>query len=392
MVCTLVYRAAFGWLTGMFFIKSFGDNCNYQNENLTTLFKNNTTYTQAIEINEFNSTTWFKYRHNNNVSLSLNLATSMSSFREKVMMIIYWVLNVNEKLIWEEDSESFYNIDGDVEFDNINFTYPSRKDTSVLCNLSFIARAGQTTALVGSTGSGKSTCISLILRYYEPSSGRITIDGRQLTDYNVRQLRQSIGVVSQEPILFGITIYENIRFGKVNATRAEIEQAAREANVHNFVMQLPNKYETLVGERGIQLSGGEKQRIALARALVKQPKFLLLDEATSALDNISEKIVQEALDRACKGTNYFVCRFPEWIIILVGCIACVLNGAAQQVFAILLAKTLDVDFRGEIKFNNVNFIYPTRPTSIILNKFQLDIKQSQRVALVGMFESNVSFN
>ncbi|CAF4455399.1 unnamed protein product, partial [Rotaria sp. Silwood2] len=153
MVCTLVYRAAFGWLTGMFFIKSFGDNCNYQNENLTTLFKNNTTYTQAIEINEFNSTTWFKYRHNNNVSLSLNLATSMSSFREKVMMIIYWVLNVNEKLIWEEDSESFYNIDGDVEFDNINFTYPSRKDTSVLCNLSFIARAGQTTALVGSTGS-----------------------------------------------------------------------------------------------------------------------------------------------------------------------------------------------------------------------------------------------
>ncbi|CAF4206391.1 unnamed protein product [Rotaria sp. Silwood2] len=378
MVCTLVYRAAFGWLTGMFFIKSFGDNCNYQNENLTTLFKNNTTYTQAIEINEFNSTTWFKYRHNNNVSLSLNLATSMSSFREKVMMIIYWVLNVNEKLIWEEDSESFYNIDGDVEFDNINFTYPSRKDTSVLCNLSFIARAGQTTALVGSTGSGKSTCISLILRYYEPSSGRITIDGRQLTDYNVRQLRQSIGV-----ILFGITIYENIRFGKVNATRAEIEQAAREANVHNFVMQLPNKYETLVGERGIQLSGGEKQRIALARALVKQPKFLLLDEATSALDNISEKIVQEALDRACKGTNYFVCRFPEWIIILVGCIACVLNGAAQQVFAILLAKTLDVDFRGEIKFNNVNFIYPTRPTSIILNKFQLDIKPSQRVALVG---------
>ncbi|CAF3309181.1 unnamed protein product [Rotaria sp. Silwood2] len=290
---------------------------------------------------------------------------------------------VNEKLIWEEDSESFYNIDGDVEFDNINFTYPSRKDTSVLCNLSFIARAGQTTALVGSTGSGKSTCISLILRYYEPSSGRITIDGRQLTDYNVRQLRQSIGVVSQEPILFGITIYENIRFGKVNATRAEIEQAAREANVHNFVMQLPNKYETLVGERGIQLSGGEKQRIALARALVKQPKFLLLDEATSALDNISEKIVQEALDRACKGTNYFVCRFPEWIIILVGCIACVLNGAAQQVFAILLAKTLDVDFRGEIKFNNVNFIYPTRPTSIILNKFQLDIKPSQRVALVG---------
>ncbi|CAF1450737.1 unnamed protein product [Rotaria sordida] len=178
--------------------------------------------------------------------------------------------------------------------------YPSRKDTPVLRNLSLIARAGQTTALVGSSGSGKSTCISLFLRYYEPSAGRITIDGRPITDYNVQQLRQSIGVVSQESILFGMSIYENIRFGKVNATRAEIEQAAREANAHHFIMELPNKYETLVGERGMQLSGGEKQRIALARALVKQPAFLLLDEATSALDNISEKIVQEALDRARK--------------------------------------------------------------------------------------------
>ncbi|CAF2670966.1 unnamed protein product [Rotaria sp. Silwood2] len=215
-------------------------------------------------------------------------------------------VDVNEKVVWKEYTESFYNIDGDIEFDNVNFTYPSRKDASVLRNLSFIARAGQTTALVGSNGSGKSTCISLFLRYYEPSSGQIRISGQQLTDYNVQQLRQSIGVVNQEPILFGISIYENIRFGKVNATRAEIEQAARDANAHNFIMQLPNKYETLAGERGIQLSGGEKQRIALARALVKQPKFLLLDEATSALDNISERLVQEALDRACKGRTTIV--------------------------------------------------------------------------------------
>ncbi|CAF4645410.1 unnamed protein product [Rotaria sp. Silwood1] len=179
--------------------------------------------------------------------------------------------------------------------------YPSRKDTPVLRNLSLIARAGQTTALVG-----KSTCISLFLRYYEPSSGRITINGRPITNYNVQQLRQTIGVVNQEPILFGMSIYENIRFGKVNATREEIEQAARESNAHHFIMQLPNKYETLVGERGIQLSGGEKQRIALARALVKQPTFLLLDEATSALDNISDKIVQDALDRACKGRTTIV--------------------------------------------------------------------------------------
>ncbi|CAF2990204.1 unnamed protein product [Rotaria sp. Silwood2] len=152
---------------------------------------------------------------------------------------------------------------------------------------------------------GKSTCISLFLRFYEPTSGRITIDGRPITNYNIKQLRQNIGVVSQEPILFGMNIYDNIRLGKVNATRAEIEQAAREANAHNFIMQLPNKYETFVGERGIQLSGGEKQRIALARALVKQPTFLLLDEATSALDNVSEKIVQEVLDRACQGKIVF---------------------------------------------------------------------------------------
>ncbi|CAF3866704.1 unnamed protein product [Rotaria magnacalcarata] len=152
----------------------------------------------------------------------------------------------------------------------------------------------------------KSTCLSLFLRYYEPSSGQITIDGRAITEYGVNDLRKNIGVVSQEPILFGTTIYENIRYGKLNATRVEIEQAAQEANAHDFIMRLPNKYETLVGERGVQLSGGEKQRIALARALVKQPTFLLLDEATSALDSVSEKIVQEALNQACKGRTTIV--------------------------------------------------------------------------------------
>ncbi|CAF3793064.1 unnamed protein product [Rotaria sp. Silwood1] len=208
--------------------------------------------------------------------------------------------------VWKDDTESIYNINGDIEFDNVDFIYPSRKEASVLRNLSLVARAGETTALVGSSGSGKSTCMSLFLRYFEPSSGRITIDGRPITDYNVKQLRENIGVVSQEPVLFDMSIYENIRFGKVNATKEEIEQAAREANAHHFIMQLPDKYATLVGERGVQLSGGEKQRIALARALVKQPTFLLLDEATSALDNVSEKIVQEALDRACNGRTTLV--------------------------------------------------------------------------------------
>ncbi|CAF0751223.1 unnamed protein product [Adineta steineri] len=217
--------------------------------------------------------------------------------------------NINEREILQEnisDEKSISNINGDIEFDNVSFSYPSRESTTALNNLKFIARAKQTTALVGSSGCGKSTCVSLLLRYYEPSSGRIMIDGQSITNYKIKQFRQNIGVVSQEPILFGINIYENIRYGKLNATRAEIEQAAEQANAHKFIMKLPKKYETLVGERGIQLSGGEKQRIALARALVKQPNILLLDEATSALDNVSEKIVQEALDRACKNRTTIV--------------------------------------------------------------------------------------
>ncbi|CAF4115308.1 unnamed protein product, partial [Adineta steineri] len=217
--------------------------------------------------------------------------------------------NINEREILQEnisDERSISNINGDIEFDNVSFSYPSRENATALNNLKLIARANQTTALVGSSGCGKSTCVSLLLRYYEPSLGRIMIDGQSITDRKIKQLRQNIGVVSQEPILFGISIYENIRFGKMNATRAEIEHAAEQANAHKFIMKLPNKYETLVGERGIQLSGGEKQRIALARALVKQPNILLLDEATSALDNVSEKIVQEALDRACKNRTTIV--------------------------------------------------------------------------------------
>ncbi|CAF1554930.1 unnamed protein product, partial [Adineta steineri] len=217
--------------------------------------------------------------------------------------------NINEKEILQEsisDEKSISNINGDIEFDNVSFSYPSRENATALNNLKLIARANQTTALVGSSGCGKSTCVSLLLRFYEPSLGRIMIDGQSITDYKIKQFRQNIGIVSQEPILFGISIYENIRFGKMNATRAEIENAAEQANAHKFIMKLPNKYETLVGERGIQLSGGEKQRIALARALVKQPSILLLDEATSALDNVSERIVQEALDRACKNRTTIV--------------------------------------------------------------------------------------
>ncbi|CAF4949888.1 unnamed protein product, partial [Rotaria sp. Silwood1] len=286
-------------------------------------------------------------------------------------------INVNETDVWKEDKESIYNINGDIEFDNVNFIYPSRQDTPVLHKLSLIARASQTTALVGSSGCGKSTCISLFLRYYEPSLGRITIGGRSITDYNVKQLRQNIGVVSQEPILFSASIYENIRFGKLNATREEIEQAAREANAHSFIMQLPNKYETLVGERGMQLSGGEKQRIALARALVKQPTFLLLDEATSALDNISEKIVQEALERACEGRTTIVIAHRLTTIQNADQIYVLDNGSVieQGTHETLMAKE-GGKYQAMVKRQQIERIHDDQDDQMSIEKAREDDKQS----------------
>ncbi|CAF4122324.1 unnamed protein product [Adineta steineri] len=195
---------------------------------------------------------------------------------------------------------------GEVVFNNVSFSYPTRPTVQVLHNLSFVVEAGKTIALVGASGSGKSTCVQLLLAFYDLSSGKIEIDGHSISDFNIEQLRQSIGVVSQEPILFATSIYENIRLGNENATQSDIEEAAQQANAHQFIERLPQKYETLVGERGVHLSGGEKQRIALARALISKPSLLILDEATSALDYENEIIVQEALDRACQNRTTII--------------------------------------------------------------------------------------
>ncbi|CAF3925575.1 unnamed protein product [Rotaria sp. Silwood1] len=195
---------------------------------------------------------------------------------------------------------------GDIHFSNVHFSYPSRPDIKVLNGISFDVKRGQTTALVGSSGSGKSTCVQLLQRFYDFDSGAIFIDDHQIIEYNLKWLRQHIGVVSQEPVLFQATIRENILLGKDDATNDEVEEAAKIANAHGFIMALPDKYETQVGERGATLSGGQKQRIAIARALIRNPKILLLDEATSALDNESEKIVQDALDRAAEGRTTLV--------------------------------------------------------------------------------------
>ncbi|KAL6034361.1 hypothetical protein STEG23_030529, partial [Scotinomys teguina] len=198
------------------------------------------------------------------------------------------------------------NIKGNLEFKNIHFSYPSRKEVQILKGLNLKVQSGQTVALVGNSGCGKSTTVQLLQRLYDPIEGVVSIDGQDIRTINVRYLREIIGVVSQEPVLFATTIAENIRYGRDNVTMDEIEKAVKEANAYDFIMKLPHKFETLVGERGAQLSGGQKQRIAIARALVRNPKILLLDEATSALDTESEAVVQAALDKAREGRTTIV--------------------------------------------------------------------------------------
>ena len=197
-------------------------------------------------------------------------------------------------------------IKGDIEFKNVFFNYPSRPDVSILQGANFSVPKGKSIALVGSSGCGKSTCIQLIQRFYDPMSGDILLDGKNIKDINVKWLRENIGIVGQEPVLFDCSIRENILYGKPDASEEEILNACREANAAGFISKLPMNLDTMVGEGGTQLSGGQKQRIAIARALIRNPKILLLDEATSALDNESEKIVQTALDKVQSGRTTII--------------------------------------------------------------------------------------
>uniref|UniRef100_A0A3B6DLS8 ABC transporter B family member 19 n=1 Tax=Triticum aestivum TaxID=4565 RepID=A0A3B6DLS8_WHEAT len=200
-----------------------------------------------------------------------------------------------------KDGKLLAEVHGNIEFKDVTFSYPSRPDAMIFRDFSLFFPAGKTVAVVGGSGSGKSTVVALIERFYDPNEGQVLLDNVDIKTLQLRWLRDQIGLVNQEPALFATTIIENILYGKPDATMAEVEAAATASNAHSFISLLPNGYNTMVGERGIQLSGGQKQRIAIARAMLKDPKILLLDEATSALDADSENIVQEALDRLMVG-------------------------------------------------------------------------------------------
>ncbi len=195
-----------------------------------------------------------------------------------------------------EELPLFVPVHGHVHFGDVRFSYPSRPDLPVLKGITLNVAAGRKIALVGQSGAGKSTIIQLLMRYYPLSSGQITVDGRDLTAFNITELRRNIAVVPQEVMLFGGSILENIQYGKPGASEADVREAARKANALEFIDTFPEGIQTLVGERGVKLSGGQRQRIAIARAILKDPAILILDEATSALDAESERLVQDALD------------------------------------------------------------------------------------------------
>ena len=215
------------------------------------------------------------------------------------------ILSIEPEIKDSENAVSISNVKGDIKLEDVSFKY---NDSShrVLKHINLEVKAGSYVALVGSSGAGKTTLCNLIPRFYEATSGKITIDGKDIKDIKLKDLRDNIGIVQQDVYLFVGTVYDNIRYGRPDATREEVIAAAKEANAYNFIMSLPNGFETDIGQRGIKLSGGQKQRISIARVFLKNPPILIFDEATSALDNESEKIVQESMEKLAKNRTTMV--------------------------------------------------------------------------------------
>ncbi|MBA0870024.1 hypothetical protein Goshw_006637 [Gossypium schwendimanii] len=265
------------------------------------------------------------------ISQSNSLAPDTSKAKVSVASI-FEILDQRSKIDPSQNcGKRSKHVKGDIQFRHVRFKYPSRPDIKIFRDLCLTIRAGMTVALVGESGSGKSTFISLLQRFYEPDAGRITLDGIEISKLQLKWLRQQMGLVSQEPVLFNDTIRANIAYGKAgNVTEAEIVAAAKLANAHNFISSLQQGYNAVVGERGINLSGGQKQRVAIARAVIRAPKILLLDEATSALDAECERAVQEALERVMVGRTTVVVSHRLSTIKGVDLIAVIRNGVIVE--------------------------------------------------------------
>ncbi|XP_051127142.1 ABC transporter B family member 15-like [Andrographis paniculata] len=229
------------------------------------------------------------------------------------------------------DGQILPTVSGQVEFRHVEFSYPSRPENKVFEDFNLKIPAGKTVALIGGSGSGKSTFVSLLQRFYDPLGGNILLDGVDIDKLQLKWLRSQMGLVSQEPALFATSIKENILFGKEDASMEEVIEASKASNAHNFINLLPQGYDTQVGERGIQMSGGQKQRIAIARAIIKAPNILLLDEATSALDSESERVVQEALDKATVGRTSIIIAHRLSTICNADLIAVIQNGEVVEI-------------------------------------------------------------
>lgn len=217
---------------------------------------------------------------------------------------VFMIIDMPEEIAESRDAKQLPEVSGKVEFQNVSFAYDDKGN--VITDLSFNVKPGEVIAIVGPSGAGKSTIANLLPRFYDVNKGDIKIDGHSVREVTLDSLREQVGIVPQETMLFNGSVYNNILYGRLDATKEEIEAAAKAANAHDFIMQLTDGYETKLGDRGVNLSGGQRQRIAIARAILKNPRILILDEATSALDTESERVVQEALDRLMVGRTSFV--------------------------------------------------------------------------------------
>jgi ATP-binding cassette, subfamily B, bacterial MsbA len=278
-----------------------------------------------------------------------------ASFQESLgaMKRVFEIIDMQPDVQDRPNAKVLDKVEGRVSFENVSFSYDTRVD--VLKNISFEIGAGEILALVGPSGAGKSTIFNLIPRFYDPTGGKISVDGFDVSEVTQASLRQQIGIVPQETLLFGGTIRENILYGRLDANEADMIEAAKAANAHEFIQSLPDGYDTIVGERGIKLSGGQRQRVAIARAILKNPRILLLDEATSSLDNKSEHLVQEALSRLMQNRSTVIIAHRLSTIRVAHRIAVVNQGqivelgSHEELMALngLYAKLYEMQFRNE---------------------------------------------